>query len=98
MNSRNHKETLFERIRNDSDFAAEYVSEAFNEGSPDVFYLALKDVIDARGGMSEAAKAVQVGRESLYKSLSHDGNPAFLTIRGLLNFAGLDFCIMPVHA
>ena len=40
---------------------------------------AIGDVAKARG-MGQIAEAAGVGRESLYKSLSKDGNPSFQTI------------------
>jgi probable addiction module antidote protein len=49
---------------------------------------ALGDVARARG-MSKIAKAAGLGRESLYKALSAEGNPEFATVLKVLSSLGL---------
>ncbi len=39
--------------------------------------------------MSEIARATGLGRESLYKALSADGNPEFATVLKVLQSLGL---------
>ena len=39
------------------------------------FLLALRDVVEAHGGVGQLAKVAKLNRESLYKLLSKDGNP-----------------------
>ena len=48
---------------------------------------ALGNVAKARG-MTQIAKDAGVGRESLYKSLSKDGNPSFQTIAKVIHALG----------
>ena len=45
------------------------------------------DIAKARG-MSQIAKEAGVGRESMYKSLSEDGNPSFSTIFKVVHALG----------
>lgn len=59
------------------------------------FLIALKNVIDARGGMTRFAKASKLNRVSLYKMLSGNGNPGFLNILSLLHHAGIRFQAVP---
>ena len=56
-----------------------YLSEAFLDEDPRVFLVAL-GFLAKKKGMSEVAKRAGVNRESLYKSLSGEGNPAYATI------------------
>jgi probable addiction module antidote protein len=56
-----------------------YLSEAFLDADPRVFLVAL-GFLAKKKGMSEVAKRAGVNRESLYKSLSGEGNPAYSTI------------------
>ena len=57
----------------------EYLDAAAETGDPTLMQAAIGDVAKARG-MGQIAEAAGVGRESLYKSLSKDGNPSFQTI------------------
>ena len=56
-------------------------------GRPD-HHPALGVVARARG-MSHIAKEAGLGRESLYKALSSDGNPEFATVLRVLKALGL---------
>lgn len=57
----------------------DYLDAAAETGDPTLIQAAIGDVAKARG-MGQIAEAAGVGRESLYKSLSKDGNPSFQTI------------------
>ena len=70
------------------DDAIAYLEAAFEDGDPRVIAAAVGDVARRRGMTSVAAKA-GLGRESLYKALSQDGNPAFATVLNVLNALGL---------
>ncbi|WP_080797012.1 addiction module antidote protein [Arabiibacter massiliensis] len=74
---------------------AAYLTAALEENDPEFFQVALKDVAKARGGMAQVAEAAGVGRESLYKSLSADGNPRFGTIVDVLAALGFKLEVVP---
>ncbi len=61
-----------------------YLNAAFEDGDPAVIAAALGDIAKAEG-MSKVAKLTGLGRESLYKSLSSDGNPALSTIMKVIS-------------
>jgi DNA-binding phage protein len=44
-----------------------------------VFLQALRDVVEAQGGMTRAAHLAGLNRESLYRQLSRRGNPSMMT-------------------
>ena len=56
-----------------------YLNAAFEDGDASVIAAALGDIAKAEG-MSKVAKRTGLGRESLYKALSPDGNPALSTV------------------
>ena len=56
-----------------------YLNAAFEDGDAAVIAAALGDIARAEG-MSKVAKRTGLGRESLYKALSPEGNPALSTI------------------
>jgi probable addiction module antidote protein len=75
----------------DPEEAAEYLNAALEAGDKKAFLMALKNVIDARGGMTRFARTSKTNRVSLYKMLSGKGNPGFLNILLLLHHAGVGF-------
>jgi len=76
-----------EYLQSEADVAA-YLNEVLAEGDLGLLQAALGDVAKARG-MSDIAAKAGVGRESLYKSLSENGNPSFSTIRKVTEALGL---------
>ena len=72
----------------DLDDVVAYLEAAFEDGDPRIIAAALGDVARSRGMAAVAAKA-GLGRESLYKALSGDGNPGFATVVGVMNALGL---------
>lgn len=94
--SRDYKEYLLESLKDPRERAA-YLNAALEE-EPEVFFLALKDVADACGGVSKLAKESSLNRESLYKTLSTRGNPRFASLLAMLHALGLEICIHTANA
>lgn len=67
-----------------------YLEAALEDGDPALIAAALGDIARAKG-MSDIARQAGVGRESLYKALSPEGNPEFATILKVLRALGLRF-------
>lgn len=71
-----------------------YLETAFEEGD-------LQDIISVLGavsrsqGMTQIAKETGVTRESLYRSLSENGNPSFATVMKVLKALGLSLRVIP---
>jgi probable addiction module antidote protein len=76
-----------EHLETEEDIAA-YLDAAFEEGDPSFIAAALGDVARAKG-MAQIARDAGLGRESLYKALSPDGNPEFVTIMKVVSALGL---------
>jgi probable addiction module antidote protein len=74
-------------LKTDRDIA-HYLEAVFEDGDPALVAAALGDVARAKG-MARIAKAAGLGRESLYKALSQDGNPHFATVLKVLQALGL---------
>ena len=62
----------------------EYLNAALSENDPAFFAKALGDVARAKG-MTSIADATSLGRQSLYKALSSDGNPRIDTLFKVLD-------------
>jgi len=67
---------------------AAYLEAALEENDPTLVAAALGDIAKAKG-MTHIAKKAGLGRESLYKALSPDGNPEFSTILKVVSALGL---------
>jgi probable addiction module antidote protein len=67
---------------------AEYLEAVFEIGDPALVAHALGVVAKAKG-MSQLAKQTGLGRESLYKALSKDGNPKIGTVLKVVHALGI---------
>ena len=65
-----------------------YLEAAFEDGDPGLIAAALGDIARAKG-MTKVAAEAGLGRESLYKALSPDGNPEFATVLKVMRALGL---------
>ena len=72
--------------------AAEYLNAALEDGSQEVFLLALKDVANAKG-ISEISRLTNLNRENLYKILSTKGNPKLTSLNSVLHSMGLKLAV-----
>lgn len=68
-----------------------------SEGDPASIVVALGSIARARG-MTEIARKAGLGRESLYKALSSEGNPEFATVLKVIKALGLKIHIEAAHA
>jgi probable addiction module antidote protein len=76
----NHLETK-------EDIAA-YLEAALEDGDPTLIAAALGDIARSKG-MTQISRDTGLGRESLYKALSVEGNPEFTTILKVFRALGL---------
>jgi probable addiction module antidote protein len=76
-----------QHLKSDADMAA-YLEAALEDGDPALVAAALGDIARAKG-MTEIARETGLGRESLYKALSPEGNPEFATVLKVVRALGL---------
>jgi probable addiction module antidote protein len=74
-------------LKSDEDIA-NYLEAVFEDGDPALVAAALGDIARAKG-MTQVAHDAGLGRESLYKALSPDGNPEFATVLKVIHALGL---------
>ncbi len=89
--AKNYRESLLKALKDPSE-AAEYINAAIEENDLDTFLLALRDVAEAQG-MSAVSRRAKLNRVSLYKMLSHRGNPHLESVLHLLHAAGLKMSV-----
>ena len=87
-------------LRSDKEIAA-YIDAVLEDGDPALLAHALGVVARAKG-MADVAKEAGLGRESLYKSLSSDGNTGShvcpsITIRWRQSLSQFDCSVIKFH-
>lgn len=58
---------------------------------PELLIVGLGNIARATANMSQLSRDVNVTRESLYKSLSENGNPSFITVINVMKSLRLNF-------
>jgi probable addiction module antidote protein len=88
---------MVRRLRNDPDFAAEYLKAALEDSDePSVLLIALRHLVQAQG-IAKVAKAAGIERESLYRALSRRGNPRLSTLVAVTKAIGLRLTVESAH-
>jgi probable addiction module antidote protein len=82
----------FETDLQDPEFVQVYLEEALQDGVPN-FLLALRYVVQTNKEMTAITQETDLGRESLYKTLSEAENPNFATIDKILKSLGMRLTI-----
>jgi probable addiction module antidote protein len=97
---RTHKEYLLERLKNRAR-AGQYLQVALEEFESDAdmagLLLALRDVVEAQGGMTKLSREADLNRANLYAALSENGNPRFETIMAILKTLGMRLCVKQIE-
>jgi probable addiction module antidote protein len=86
---------IVEHLETEEDITA-YLEAVLDDGDPALVSAALGDIARARG-MTEIAREAGLGRESLYKALSPEGNPEFATVIKVLRALGLSLHVKAAH-
>jgi probable addiction module antidote protein len=96
----NYHEDLSHALQNSKEALA-YLKVALEEYQEDnnteVFLIALRNVAEARGGLTQIAKKTHMNRQALYKTLSPKGNPKLQTLGPILKVLGFNLSIQLAH-
>jgi probable addiction module antidote protein len=90
--ARRYEDVLDEDLRDPAE-AAGYLNACLEDGDPEVFLLALRDVARARGGVAKLAEITELNREHLYRMLSENGNPELRSLEALLGALGFRLAV-----
>ena len=94
MNTESYDAFLLEELR-DPELAAEYLTAAIEDGSTELFLIALRNVAEAHGGVGAIAEATRLNCQSLYRTLSREGNPTLSSLLPVLRAVGLNLSFTP---
>lgn len=76
--------------------AAAYLDAVAEDGDIKFLLKALRNVVEAQGGVGELAKKTKMSRTTLYKTLSLTGNPEVSTLDAILAVYGIRISFSPV--
>ena len=89
-----YKADFLLRELQDPERAAAYLTAALEDGE-EVFLVAVRDVVEAHGGIGALAKQTQLNRENLYEMLSETGNPRLSSLATILDTLGFAINVRP---
>lgn len=95
-----HHDFLMKHLTNPTEAAA-YLNAVAEDGEIKSLLKALRNVVEAQGGVGELAKKTKLSRTTLYKTLSSTGNPEVSTMDAILAVYGIRigfFAAAPVRA
>ncbi|EIT8509411.1 putative addiction module antidote protein [Salmonella enterica] len=94
-----HDAAMIEELRADPIYAEIYLQTALEDiyepGGVGAFLIALRQVVEARGGIGEIAQKSGLARQNIYRALSENGNPTLTTITEITRAAGVR--LTPTH-
>lgn len=94
MGVKSYDEFLLQQLR-DPELAAEYLSATLEDGTLADFLFALHNVAEAHGGIGAVADAAHLNRQTMYRTLSSEGNPTLSTLLTILRAVGLNLSFTP---
>lgn len=84
-----------EMFRNDPGLAADYLNDVLATGDEVDLMMALRYLSSAFGGVQEVARRADANPNTMYRTLSTQGNPSLKTLRAILNTMGLRLAVQP---
>lgn len=97
-NTASYQESLLNSLRDPIEAAA-YLQAAFDEYQLDndfqAFLLALRNVTESHGGITELANRSHLNRQNLYRILSSKGNPKLDSFGAIMKGLGFTLTITP---
>lgn len=84
-------------FRRDPALAAEYLTDVLVNGDEVDVMLALRSLSAAFGGVQEIARRADANPNTMYRTLSKQGNPSLKTLRAILGAMGLQLAVHPIQ-
>lgn len=78
---------------NSPEEVAAYIEAVLEEDDPALLLVALRNVAESQGGVAMMAKQSGLSRESLYRTLSKNGNPKISTLMSIMKALGLHLSV-----
>lgn len=91
-NSLDYHQYLVESLKNPEE-AVGYLNAALEDGDIEGFLEALRNVVEAQGGMTPLSAKTTKSRNSLYKTISKTGNPYLKNTNEILHALGFQLAV-----
>ena len=95
--SRSHEDATVESFRKDPAFAAEYLNSVLENGDQEELMLALRRLAEAFGGVQKLAEDADLNANTLYRTVSPQGNPELKSLRAVLRAMGMQITVRPLR-
>ncbi len=92
-----HEEATVRSLRNDPDFAIEYLNAVLEDGDAKEILAALRRIAEAWMGISKLAVRAKLNEKSLHRSLSEEGNPTLKSLLSINRALGLSVSVRKVE-
>lgn len=93
---RSYRSFVTETVK-DPDEAAEYLRASLEsyvlDSNIEAFLVAIRTVADTQGGIAEIAGKTGLNRQTLYRTLSKEGNPSIKTLQSILSSLGFKLSV-----
>jgi probable addiction module antidote protein len=83
-----HHDYLMKHLKNPAEASA-YLNSVAEDGNVQFLLIAIRNVVEAQGGIGVLAKKTKLARTTLYKTLSDQGNPGFTMLDAILKTYGI---------
>lgn len=93
---RSHDDATVEMFQKDPSLAADYLNDVLATGDEVDLMMALRYLSKAFGGVQEIARRSDANPNTMYRTLSDQGNPSLKTLRAILNSMGLRLAVQPI--
>ena len=93
---RSHDDATAEMFRQDPSLAADYLNDVLATGDEVDLMMALRHLSTAFGGVQEIARQANANPNTMYRTLSEQGNPSLRTLRAILSSMGLRLAVQPI--
>ncbi|OGT35198.1 MAG: putative addiction module antidote protein [Gammaproteobacteria bacterium RIFCSPHIGHO2_12_FULL_37_14] len=97
-NTKSYHEELIKSLRKPKEanlYLRIAMEEYHEDGDVEALLVALRNIAEAKGGMSKLAKKTHLNRQNLYYALSKKGNPTLSTLDLILKGLGYKLVIQP---
>src|SRR4051794_37523051 len=91
-----HDEATVAMFREDPQLAAEYLNAVIEDGEQKELMLALRRIAEAFGGVTKVAEEAELNANTLYRTLSPQGNPELRSLTALFKTMGLRIAVAPL--
>jgi len=98
MSERTFDDLIAESFRKDPAYAVDLLNDILEDGEPAELLIMLRQMSKAFGGVGEVAKQAGVNANTLYRTLSTQGNPQVNTLSAILRTMGLRLAVQPMAA